>query len=167
VRTSKLIPLVLLAACGGPKKSPEPVSAPAPTAGAEQAATVPAPQEPHQDAALVAEAKQFVVDADKELRQLWVEASKAEWANQTDITPEHEAAAAKANEAAANGITRLIKASRKFDAVQDQLDPDTRRQLLLLKFAGQPAPDDPAQATELAKIAAETYTRGTSVQASQ
>ncbi|NVB83550.1 MAG: M2 family metallopeptidase [Kofleriaceae bacterium] len=106
-------------------------------------------------AALVEEAKKFVVDADKELRQLYVDASQADWANQTDITPEHEAASAKAAEAASNGITRLIKQSRKFEAVQDQLDPDTKRQLLLLKFAGQPAPDDPAQAAELAKISAE------------
>ena len=35
-----------------------------------------------------------------------------------------------------------------------RLDADTQRQLLLLKFAGQPAPDDPAQAEELARISA-------------
>ena len=155
MRTTKLIPLVLLAACGGPKKSTEPVPAPAPTPGVEQPAPTPAPPAGSSSAALAEEAKKFVADADKELRKLYVEASVAEWANQTDITPEHEAASAKAAEAASNGITRLIKASRKFDAVQGQLDPDTRRQLLLLKFAGQPAPDDPAQATELAKISAE------------
>src|SRR6185295_14913659 len=35
------------------------------------------------------------------------------------------------------------------------LDADTRRQLVLLKFSGQPAPDDPKQADDLAKTGAE------------
>ncbi len=154
VRTSKLIPLILFAACGGPK-TPAPEPSPAPAPGPTSEAPTPTPTTGTNNAALVAEAKQFVAQADKELRELWVTASEAEWANQTDITPEHEAATAKANETLANGLTKLIKASRKFEAVQDQLDPDTRRQLWLLKIAGQPAPDDPKQAEELTKIAAE------------
>ena len=159
MRTSKLIPLILFAACGGPKK-PEPapalpVSAPEP-APAPGPAPAPTPAPPAQnDAALIQEAKQFVADADKELRKLFVDASQADWTNQTDITPEHEAASAKAGEAMSNGLTKLIKASRKFEPVMNKLDPDTKRQLWLLKIAGQPAPDDPAQAEELAKISAE------------
>jgi peptidyl-dipeptidase A len=154
VRTSKLLPLILFAACGGPKTpAPGPTPGPAPDPTAETPA--PTPTAGTNNAALVAEAKQFVGQVDKELRDLYVASSEAEWANQTDITPEHEAAAAKANEALANGLTKLIKASRKYEAVQDKLDPDTRRQLWLLKIAGQPAPDDPKQSEELAKIAAE------------
>jgi hypothetical protein len=154
VRTSKLLPLILFAACGGPKTpAPGPTPGPAPDPTAETPA--PTPTAGTNNAALIAEAKQFVGQVDKELRDLYVTASEAEWANQTDITPEHEAAAAKANEALANGLTKLIKASRKYEAVQDKLDPDTRRQLWLLKIAGQPAPDDPKQSEELAKIAAE------------
>ncbi len=157
VRNPKLLSLILLAAaCGGPTK-PQPVPAPLPEAAPEATpAPVPAPAPPAGDnAALVRQAKQFVADADKELRKLYVDASVAEWANQTDITPEHEAAAAKAGEDLANGITRLIKASRRFEAVAGKLSPEEQRQLKLLKFAGQPAPDDPAQAAELAKIATE------------
>ncbi len=161
--TSNLLPLILLAAaCGGSKK-PEPVPAPPVTTTEPAPAPGPGPAPQVNDAALVAEAKQFVADADKELRKLYTEASVAEWANQTDITPAHEEASAKAAETLANAITRLIKAARKYDSVASKLDADSARQLKLLKFSGQPAPDDPAQAAELAKLAAEmtsTYGKG-------
>lgn len=156
MRTGKLVStLFFLAACGG-KKPPETVPAPPPNPGAETP-VVTQPENPpaNNDAALIAEAKQFVADADKEIRKLYTDAATAEWANQTDITPEHEAAAAKQGEIASVGVTKLIKAARKFDAVLNKLDPETKRQLVLLKFAGQPSPDDPAQAAELAKISAE------------
>jgi peptidyl-dipeptidase A len=104
---------------------------------------------------LIAEAKQYVAQMNEELRKLYVDASQAQWTNETDITPEHEAAAAKAGAEQAKGITRLIKGAKKFEPILDKLDTDTRRQLLLLKFSGQPAPDDPAKADELAKIATE------------
>ena len=154
MRTSKLLPLIVFAACGGPNKpAPEPMPGPEP--GPTTQAETPTPPSGANDAALIAEAKQFTGQVDRELRKLYVDASVAEWANQTDITAEHEAATAKANEALASGLTRLIKASRKFEPVMDKLDPDTRRQLWLLEIAGQPAPDDPQQAAELTKIAAE------------
>src|SRR5689334_14275232 len=80
VRTSKLLPLILLAACGGPKKPTsepvpshpvEPTPAPTPT-------PAPAPAPAADDSALVKEAKQFVADADGELRKLNVDAAVAE-----------------------------------------------------------------------------------------
>ena len=86
---------------------------------------------------------------------MFVAASVAEWANETDITPEHGAAAAEANGAQAIGLTKAIRAARKFDPVLDKLDASDRRQLTLLKYSGQPAPDDPKAAQELAKIAEE------------
>ena len=89
---------------------------------------------------------------DADLRALYVGASVAAWANETDITPEHEAAAARAAALQASGITRWIKASRRFEPVLAELDTATRRQLELLKFSGQPAPDDPAKADELARL---------------
>ena len=107
------------------------------------------------DAALIAEAKAFVATMNTEMTKLYVDAGVAQWANETDITPAHEEAASKAGAEQAKGITRLIKAAQKFGPILDKLDPATRRQLVLLKFAGQPAPDDPAQAEELAKVATE------------
>ncbi|TMQ17920.1 MAG: M2 family metallopeptidase [Deltaproteobacteria bacterium] len=123
--------LILAASCGHPSRPAEPA-----------------------DPALVAEARQFVAELDRTVRQLTVDASLASWANETDLTPEHEAATARASEAQSVEITKLVKAARKFDPILGQLDPDTRRQLILLKFQAQPSPDDPAQARELAELAA-------------
>ena len=112
---------------------------------------------------LVAEAKKFVADLDPTLRKLDVDASLAEWANETDITKEHEAATAKAGEVQSVETTKLVKEAKKFEPILDKLDPATRRQLLLLKFQAQPSPDDPKQAEELAKLATEmssTYGKG-------
>jgi peptidyl-dipeptidase A len=150
VLKTTLLSAFILAACGHPAKPPEP-EPPKPT----EASETPTPTEkPAGDAALLAEAKRFVAGLDPVVRKLSVEASVAEWANQTDLTPAHEAATAKAAEAASVAITQLVKDARKFEPVLAQLTPDERRQLTLLKFSAQPSPDDPAQAKELAELAA-------------
>ena len=134
MRAYKLfMPILVGAATGSPMAAP----------GSEPAPVLPTPPE---------QARQFVADADGELRRLYVDSMLAAWAHETDITPEHEAAAAKAFEQMSSSITRLIKASRQFDSIQTELDADTRRKLLLLKLAGEPAPDDPALAEELARL---------------
>ncbi|MEJ7601355.1 MAG: M2 family metallopeptidase [Kofleriaceae bacterium] len=150
----KIIPILVLAAAAcGPKKS-DPVP---PGPGVVEGPPPPGPSvpAPAADDALIAEARAFVAATDKEARRLYTDASVADWANQTDITPQHEDAAAKAGAELAKGLTKAIKAARKFEPVLDKLDPATRRQLHLLKFAGQPAPDDPKQADELAKVGAQ------------
>ena len=139
-----LFVLILTAACN--KSTPAPPD-PAPEKVEKQ-------PKPDPDAALVAEAKKFVADADPVLRKLNVEASLAQWANATDLTPEHEAAAAKAGEVLSVESTKMVKTARKFEPVMAKLDPDTRRQLTLLKFQAQPSPDDPQQAKELAELGA-------------
>jgi peptidyl-dipeptidase A len=139
VRTYLLIVLAF-AAC---KKNEPP--APAPAVETKGSAEDP----------LIAEAKQFVAGLEPTLRKLDVDASVAEWTNETDITKEHEAATAKAGQTASDEITKLVKQARKFEPVMDKLDPDTRRQLLLLKFQATPAPDDPKQSEELARTGAE------------
>lgn len=151
MRTTKLLPLILAAACGGSKKPDTTASAPPPAP--PPPVTQAPPADP--DAALVAEAKQFVAGLDAKIRPVMVDASVAEWTNETDITKEHEAATAKAAETSSVEITKLVKYARKFEPVMGKLDADTRRQLVLLQFQAQPSPDDPAQASELAKIAAE------------
>ena len=47
------------------------------------------------DAALIQAAKPFVAAVNQDLRKLYVDFLAAEWANQTDITSEHQAAARK------------------------------------------------------------------------
>jgi peptidyl-dipeptidase A len=141
-----------LVACGGGSTSTTPGVTPAPIdPGAPASATEPAaPSGPTAE-----EARGFTAEVDRELRRLYVEQSRAEWAKQTDITPDHEAAAATASEALMSYLTTAIKASRKFDPIMDRLDPDTRRQIHLLRIAGTPAPDDPAKAAELARLTTE------------
>ncbi|NJM91225.1 MAG: M2 family metallopeptidase, partial [Myxococcales bacterium] len=134
--------LVLAAACSGPKNSSTGGSA----ADSKPGELKPSPAE---------EAKQFVARVDEEVRRLLVASSQAEWAKQTDITPEHEAAAAKAGDELNRYTTKTIKESRKFDAVIDQLDADTRRKLHLIQIGGTPAPDDPKEAAELAALTTE------------
>jgi peptidyl-dipeptidase A len=136
--------LILAAACSGPKKPTSGGSEP----GSGSAAVAPTPS-------VADEAKAFVAKVDVDLRKLAVASSEAEWAKQTDITPEHEAVAAKANGELMSYTTTTIKASRKFDAALDQLDADTRRKLHLIQIGGQPAPDDPKDAAELAAITTE------------
>jgi peptidyl-dipeptidase A len=153
VRKTILLPLILATACGGAKKPVDTGPTTATGSGSGSAVATPPPLAPQ--AALVAEAKAFVASADQELRRLYVAASESEWANETDITPAHEAAAAKDAAAQATWITKAIKEAKKFEPILEKLDPDTRRQLLLLKIAGQPAPDDPKQADELAQIGSE------------
>lgn len=155
-KTSLLSALILAAACGHPSKPPEPVTAtPEPTTSEPAPEKLERPPAPAAgDAALIAEATQFVADLDKTVRKLSVDASLAAWANETDLTPEHEAATAKASETLSVEITKLVKTARKFQPILGKLDPDTRRQLTLLKFQAQPSPDDPKQAKELAELAA-------------
>jgi peptidyl-dipeptidase A len=145
VRKSILFPVLFLAAAACSKSKPEPPPAPPPEA---------AKPAPDPNAALIAEAKKFATDLDPVLRKLTVDASEAQWTNETDLTPEHEKATAKASEVLSVEATKMVKAARKFEPVLDKLDPDTRRQLTLLKFQAQPSPDDPAQAKELAELAA-------------
>jgi len=149
VRKTVLLVIPILAAACGNKSKPEPAASPEPPP--EKVEKQPAPSG---DAALIAEARQFVVDLDRTVRKLTVDASEAQWANETDLTPAHEAATAKASEVLSVEATKLVKTARKFEPVLDKLDPDTRRQLVLLKFQAQPSPDDPQQARQLAELAA-------------
>ena len=111
------------------------------------------------DAALVQQATAFVAEADAQLRRAMVAASQAEWDEETDGTDAHKAAAAAANAEQSRTIAALMVRARKFEPVLAKLDPLARRQLQVLvdmlpvMAAVQPAPDDAAQAAELAKIA--------------
>ena len=166
----KTLAFLLIAACSGPKK-PEPVPAPPPTGSDVAVPDQPRQQPPpvDQDAALVAEATKFIADADATMRRVLVDSSLADWANQTDITPEHEAAAAKAQQTLNDTTADLIAKARKYERVMNRLDPKTKRMLqnLIYQEVGAtpvaPSPKDPKQAEELAKLSTEmqsTYGKG-------
>jgi peptidyl-dipeptidase A len=155
VRTSILLVTILAAACS---KSTEPErKAPVSDQGSGSG-MAPAPVD---NDALVAEAKKFLADADKQLRAVLVASAEAQWANETDITDEHEAVSAKANGVLNDTIAKMIKQARKYEPVIDKLDASNKRQLQVLIYVMTvatpiaPSPDDPAKAAELAKIATE------------
>jgi peptidyl-dipeptidase A len=98
------------------------------------------------------EAKAFITEVDAKLRELWTKSGQAEWTKQTDITDEHEAAAAAVQAEVMAYETKAIGEATKFDGVE--ADPDVRRQLELLKLTSTlPAPNDEAKRKELATIA--------------
>jgi len=100
-----------------------------------------------------AEAHAFVQQLDRELRELVVAASEADWERSTNITEGTEQAAAKANEAVMAFMSKAIRESVKFRDVPN-LDPSDPRQLdLLRRGASLPAPDDAKKREELAAIA--------------
>jgi peptidyl-dipeptidase A len=117
--------------------------------------TTPPKSEPSAEDAAAAEATQkavaFVARADSELRAVWVESSEKAWRNATDITPEHEAAAAKASEAVLTKLTELIAEAKQH--VGAKVDDATARQLHLLRIStALPAPADAAKRAELAAL---------------
>lgn len=140
-----LLSIVAVAACGGGGKK---ATKPGGGAGSGSAAVKPLPPPPP----TVDEAKEFLAKFDQGLRDVWTARDLADWQRSIDITPEHEAEAARTNELAMAYLTKQITASRRFDPVLDQLDDAARRQFALLRVAGQTAPADPAHATELTKV---------------
>jgi peptidyl-dipeptidase A len=105
------------------------------------------------DPQLEAQAKAFVASVDAKLRELVVKAARAEWAKATNITPETEAAAAKANAELMGYESQAVKEAARFAAYEG--DADVARQIQLLRVSTTlPAPADEAKRNELALIAA-------------
>ena len=147
-----LFVLLAITACNNKQKSekskdpaPEP-----PVAANLDAAAAPAPAGPTAD-----EARAFVAEVDAGLRAAWTKRDLADWARATNITAETEAAAAKASEEAMAYLTDAIRRAQKFTPAMASYDEATRRQLHLLRIAGQTSPADPARAAELSKTMTE------------
>lgn len=99
------------------------------------------------------QAKAFVTKTNQELKEIWTRSAKAQWAKATDITDEHDKAAATLTAEVMAYETKAIAEAATYDGVK--ADPDTRRQLDLLKLTSTvPAPDDEAKRKELADITA-------------
>jgi peptidyl-dipeptidase A len=108
------------------------------------------------------EADMFLQETNAKLLELWRQADNAHWTHETDITDEHEAAAAAADEQTMAFLSEAIAKAAKWDGAT--LEPDTARMLRLLKTNSPlPAPNDPALRTELASIMtsmSSTYGKG-------
>lgn len=145
------LPLIVAAvACGGETPPPAAPCPKCPDPGAAHGGATTNPPTP--SAATPEEAKKFVDQVDKDLRKLWVARDRAAWVNQNFITDDTEALAANGEEQTAAYVTEAIQKARRFDGVKG-IDPDTQRQLLLLKLAQVvPAPSNGDERSELAQI---------------
>jgi peptidyl-dipeptidase A len=108
------------------------------------------------------EARTFLAEANATMLRLGNEASGAGWVQNTYITPDTEAIAARANAAYMTAVTRFAKEAVRFDGVE--LPVHERRQLTVLKNTlTMAAPADEKEAQELAQLVTEmesTYGRG-------
>jgi len=98
----------------------------------------------------VADAQAFMDRAEADLLALANEAARAGWVQETYITDDTEAIAAKAGERVLTRTNQLIIESRKYDKLQ--LPPDLVRKFKLLRLNG--APTDPKLVAELTQTAA-------------
>ena len=95
--------------------------------------------------------KAFLDDADATLLRLSNEANQAGWTQETYITPDTEAIAARASESLMNAITGFAKRAATFNA--QSATPVQQRQLTVLKNSiTMASPSDPNESAELAKL---------------
>ena len=106
--------------------------------------------------------KAFLDDADATLLRLSNEANQAGWTQETYITPDTEAIAARASESLMNAITGFAKRAATFNA--QNATPVQQRQLTVLKNSiTMASPSDSNESAELAKLVASmnaAYGRG-------
>lgn len=135
--------LASLAACGGGEGAPP--ASPSQPSGSVAAQPAPTKGTPE-------EARTFIAETSAELKRLWIARDRASWVNQNFITDDTEALSASGEEATAAFVTEAIQKARRFDGVAG-IDPETQRQLLLLKLAQVvPAPSNAAERRELAEL---------------
>jgi peptidyl-dipeptidase A len=107
-------------------------------------------------------AKTFLEAANATTLKLGIQSGQASWVQQTYITDDTEAIAARASQAANEAGAKFAREAVQYDTVQ--VSADERRQLNLLKVALVLAPpSDPKESDELSKIMARlesTYGKG-------
>ena len=109
-------------------------------------AQTPAPKGPP----TAAEAQAFMDKSETELNNLEIEAARAAWVQETHITDDTEANAAKANERFALRTNEIVIAARRYDKLT--LPPALARKFMLLRLNG--TPTDPKLVAELTQVAA-------------
>ena len=103
----------------------------------------------------VADAEEFMRQAEARLSALATKASRASWVQVTFLTDDTEILSAEAAEAYTGAATELAKQATRYDHLQ--LPPELARKMMLLKLSAAvpaPAPDDPKELAEMARLAA-------------
>jgi peptidyl-dipeptidase A len=99
----------------------------------------------------VSDLQKFLKDADARLKESSVKCNQAGWVQETYITDDTEALAAAMNEGCLQVVSELAAQTKRFDGLQ--APPDLARQLKLLKLlVAAPAPSDPKERAELARL---------------
>ncbi len=99
----------------------------------------------------VAEAEQFMNQAQSRLNELTVKTARATWVQENFITDDTEALSADAQDQITAVTEELIDQAKRFDGLK--MPPDLTRKFLLLKLSlTAPAPKDPALRKEMTKI---------------
>ena len=99
------------------------------------------------------QAKTFIEDVETHLLDLGVESDRADWVQQNFITDDTEQIAARAKKDLIAAVTDYALKAKRFDGVK--LPLEMRRRFDLLRLAVElPAPNNPADQTELTDISA-------------
>ncbi len=100
----------------------------------------------------VAEAQQFMQQAESQLADLSVKANRASWIQENFITDDTEIISAEAQDEITAVTTDLVEKSKRFDGLQ--MPPELSRKFMLLRLAlSAPAPKDPVLRKEMTQIA--------------
>jgi len=122
---------------------------------AQAASTMNPPAATQSSQPTVAEAQEFMHQAEARLSDLATKASRASWVQVTFITDDTEILSAEAAEAFTGAATELAKQATRYDHLQ--LPPELARKMMLLKLSAAvpaPAPNDPKELAEMARLAA-------------
>jgi peptidyl-dipeptidase A len=99
----------------------------------------------------VADAQEFMKQAEARLKELSIRSSRADWVNQTFITDDTEKISADAQEQLTAVTTELVEQAKQFDGLQ--LPADLARKFVLLRLSlAAPAPKDPKLRREMTEI---------------
>jgi peptidyl-dipeptidase A len=111
----------------------------------------------------VAEATRFINQAEQRLLDLWIKQGRTQWVAANFITDDTETISADADQAVKAATAELAHQARRFEPLA--LPSDVARKFRLLKLSVDvPAPRNPAEQAELARIAASLegdYGKGT------
>ena len=100
------------------------------------------------------DAKRFIAEVDRRLKDLSFEDSEAQWVNSTYETGDTDDLTAHADDRALGYLGDAIVAAKRYDGVA--MDPDTARQFKLLRLSAPfLPPNDPDKRLEMTKTAAD------------
>src|SRR5271169_5045136 len=101
----------------------------------------------------VAEAEQFMKQAEARLEEIEIKTARASWVQENFITDDTQLLTADVQDQLTAATTELIEQAKRFDGLS--LPPELARKFMLLRLSvTAPAPKDPALRKEMTQITA-------------